>query len=82
MIITNLPYMVVISDSSKIQGASRNQYFDNRAGSLGYAYADAGDYENFELKAATQTSVYIEPGLSEAQSSSEAEAHSIVTTIT
>ena len=63
MIIADLPCLMIISDPDKVKGGKRNNYYDNKAAAVSYAYADG-----LEAFAVVGTSVYIDAGVSQAQS--------------
>lgn len=75
MIITDLSYLqpIIISDLGKVKGGGKDTYYDNKAAATALAYAD-GTYPNILTSAAAATSVYIDRGVSQAQSFSRAQS--------
>lgn len=69
MIIANLPCLVIISDHDEIIGGKQNITYDNRAAAVAITQADG-----VNVLAAAGTSVYLDRGLSKAQSFSTAKS--------
>lgn len=63
MIITNLPYLEIVEDRSKVTGGKQNNSYESRAVSLAYSYANGS-----KSYAVTGTSVYLDRGISQSNS--------------
>jgi hypothetical protein len=68
MIIVDLPCFAIISAPEKTRGG-QNNYYDNKAAATALTYA-----EGLNTAAAAGTSVYLDRGISKAQSFSKAQS--------
>ncbi len=69
MNIADLPYLRTIADLDQVTGGEQSNYFDNRAVAISSSFADG-----LEAFAVAGTSVYIDRGVSQAQSFAQAQS--------
>ena len=69
MIIADLTYLRTITDLDQVTGGEHNNYFDNRAVAVSSAFADG-----LSAFAVTGTSVYVDRGVSQAESFAQAQS--------
>ncbi len=69
MTIVDLPCLIMISDLDKVKGGKQNNFYDNKATAISHSYADG-----LEAFSVAGTSVYIDRGISQALSFSEAQS--------
>lgn len=69
MIIADLPCLAVVADGDEEVIGGKNDDYDNRGAAVASAYADGS-----EALTASETSVYIDRGVSQVQSVSQAQS--------
>ena len=69
MLLTDLPYLEIISQRNEIKGGKQNKYYDNRAAAISSTYGDG-----LKTLVASGTSVYVERGYSRSESFSQAQS--------